>query len=187
MLENVERGHTAVFEQKCKIKDLLLTPQGECALTIIIPRVFLEMYDEYKDKLLRIKLCLWRNKRSTDANAYFWELCGQLSAKLKISPRDIYRILVREVGGNYEITPIKDEAVEDWIRIWENRGLGWVCDVIGKSKFEGYTNVINYFGSSEYDTAQMSRLISLLVQECKNNNIETATPKELSLLEDNNE
>lgn len=174
-----------MFEQKCKIKDLLLTTKGECALTVIVPRSFLDLYDEYKDKLLKIKLCLWKNKRSRDANAYFWELCGQLSEKLEISPRDIYRILVKEVGGNYEVTPIRNEAVESWVEIWEKRGLGWVCEIVGKSKFEGYTNVINYVGSSEYDTAQMSRLIKLLIQECKNNGIETATPKELVLLEEN--
>ncbi len=183
MLEDVERGNQ-MFEQKCKIKDLMLTVTGDCALTVTVPRTFLDMYDDYKDKDLRIRLCLWRNKRSLDSNAYFWEMCGQLAAKLNIAPRDIYRILVKEVGGNYEITPIKDEAVETWIEVWEKRGLGWVCEVIGKSKFEGYTNVINYMGSSEYDTAQMSRLINLLIQECKNNGIETATPKELTLLSD---
>ena len=39
-------------------------------------------------------------------------------------------------------------------------------------------------GSSTYDTAQMSRLIDLAVQDCKALDIETATPQELSLLLD---
>lgn len=173
-----------MFEKKCKIKELMLTTDGKCAVTVILPRSFLEQYDEYKDKDLRLKLCPWRNKRSKDANAYFWELCGQLSAKLNIPPRDIYRILVKEVGGNYEVTPIKNEAVDSWVEVWESRGIGWVCEPCGKSQIDGYTNVINYFGSSEYDTAQMSRLIGLIIQECKNNGIETATPSELALLSD---
>lgn len=172
-----------MYNEKCKIKDLLLTPKGECALTVILPHSFLNHYDDYKEKDLNIKLSRYRKNRSKDSNAYFWGLCGQLSAKLKIAPRDIYRILVKEIGGNYEITPIKTEAVDAWVQIWENRGLGWVCEILGKSKIDGYTNVINYFGSSEYDTAQMSRLIELIVQECKNNGIETATPEELSLFE----
>lgn len=172
-----------MYNEKCKIKDLLLTPKGECALTVILPHSFLNHYDEYKEKDLNIKLSRYRKNRSKDSNAYFWELCGQLSAKLKIPPRDIYRILVKEIGGNYEITPIKTEAVDTWVQIWENRGLGWVCEILGESKIDGYINVINYFGSSEYDTAQMSRLIDLIVQECKNNGIETATPEELSLFE----
>lgn len=172
-----------MYEQKCKIKDLLLTPTGECAVTVILPHSFLNTYDEYRDKELNLKLSKYCNKRSKDSNAYFWKLCGILSAKIGIPPKDIYRILIREVGGNYEITPIENEAVEMWVQIWESRGLGWVCDVIGESKFDGYTNVINYFGSSEYDTKQMNRLLELIIQECKNQGINTATPSELSLYE----
>lgn len=172
-----------MYEHKCKIKDLMLTPKGECALTVILPHSFLDHYDEYKENDLNIKLSRFRNKRSNDSNAYFWELCGKLSAKIGMSPKDIYRVLVKEVGGNYEVTPIKDEAVEMWIQIWERHGLGWVCDILGKSKLDGYTNVINYWGSSEYDTKQMSRLLELIIQECKSQGIETATPEELALYE----
>ena len=175
-----------MFESKCKIKDIMLTVNGECAATVILPRSFLNLYDGYKEKFLKIKLCLWKNKRSKDSNALFWEFCGQLSAKIGIPPRDIYRNLVKEIGGNYEITPIKNEAVTNWIEIWEKRGLGWVCENIGKSKFEGYTNIINYYGSSEYDTSQMSRLINLLIQECKINGIETASLQELTLIKGEN-
>lgn len=171
-----------MYSDKCKIKDLLLTPKGECALTVILPNSFMNCYDKYKEKDLNIKLSQYRKNRSKDSNRYFWELCGQLSAKIQIPPREIYRLLVKEVGGNYEVTPIKNEAVDAWVQIWENRGIGWVCDVLGNSKIEGYTNVINYYGSSEYNTAQMSRLIDLIVQECKNNGIETSTPADLNSL-----
>ncbi len=181
MLEDLEGGDT-VFDKKCRIKDIARALNGDCVLTLTVPKEFFNVYDSMADKDLRIKLCLWRNKRSLDANNYFWELCGELAAKLKISPRDIYRILVKEVGGNFQVTPITDDAVEAWIANWESRGIGWVCEVVGKSKFEGYTNVINYFGSSSYDSAQMSRLIELVITECKNNGIETETPRELSLI-----
>ncbi len=50
----------------------------------------------------------------------------------------------------------------------------------GDSKIEGYVNVRSYYGSSQYDTAQMSRLIDLIVQECRQQGIETATPQELA-------
>ena len=52
----------------------------------------------------------------------------------------------------------------------------------GESKLEGYVNVISYYGSSEYDTAQMSRLIDLLIAECREQGIETKTPAELAAL-----
>ena len=50
------------------------------------------------------------------------------------------------------------------------------------SKIDGCTNVILYYGSSTYDTAQMHRLIELIVQECKEQDIETLTPEGLERL-----
>ena len=49
-----------------------------------------------------------------------------------------------------------------------------------QSKLPGCTNVILYYGSSSYDTEQMSSLIDLLVDDCKAQGIETATPDELA-------
>lgn len=123
-----------------------------------------------------------REKRSLDANAYAWVLLGKLAAKLNIPKEEVYRQIIRDVGDNYEILPIRDEAVDKWISAWEEKGIGWCCDVLGKSKLGGYTNVIAYYGSSTYDSKQMSDFISLIVQECEEQDIETATPRELSLL-----
>ena len=124
----------------------------------------------------------FRERRSLDANAYFWVLCGKLAAKLGIPKEQVYRTLIRDVGDNYEVLPIREDAVSKWIDNWQSKGIGWVCDILGPSKLPGYTNVITYYGSSTYDTAQMSRLISLCVEECKLQGIETMTPQELSLL-----
>lgn len=123
-----------------------------------------------------------RNKRSNDANSYFWVLCGKLANTMGLPKDDIYRSLIKEVGNNFEILPIKNEAVDKWISNWCSKGVGWVCDILGESKLEGYTNVVTYYGSSTYDTRQMSTLINLIVQECKEQGIETMTPQELSLL-----
>lgn len=123
-----------------------------------------------------------REKRSLDANAYAWVLLGKLASKLNIPKEEVYRQIIKEVGDNYEILPIRDDAVDKWIFAWEEKGIGWCCDILGKSKLEGYTNVITYYGSSTYDSKQMSDFISLIVQECKEQDIETATPRELALL-----
>ena len=53
---------------------------------------------------------------------------------------------------------------------------------IGTSKLEGYTNVRNFYGSSAYDKAQMSRLIDLIVQEAKQLGVETLSESEKALL-----
>jgi hypothetical protein len=50
------------------------------------------------------------------------------------------------------------------------------------SKIEGCTNVILYYGSSTYDSAQMSRLLDLITQDCKLQGIPYETPAEIARL-----
>ena len=52
----------------------------------------------------------------------------------------------------------------------------------GPSKIKGCVNVTVWYGSSVYDTKQMSRLIDAIVQDCKAAGIETMTPAELDAL-----
>lgn len=135
-----------------------------------------------KDKKYVAEVKEFREKRSLDANAYAWVLIGKLSEKLELSPEEIYRAAIRDVGNNYEVMPIRNDALERWKVIWQSNGLGWLCEEIGPSKLDGYTNVRSFYGSSAYDRAQMSRLINIIVQDCKTQGIETMTPAELARL-----
>ena len=54
--------------------------------------------------------------------------------------------------------------------------------VMGESKIEGYVNIRFFWGSSKYDTANMSRLIDGIISECKEQGIETLPPEELERL-----
>ena len=162
---------------------------GEDAfLCLAIPyRDARKFVSEMKPKKYVAEIKEYRKKRSLDANAYAWSLIGQLAARLStdgvvITPDQVYREAIRDVGGNYEVIPIRDDALERWQQIWAGKGLGWVCEVIGKSKIDGYTNTRCFYGSSVYDTAQMSRLISIIVDECKAAGVETMTPAELESL-----
>lgn len=136
------------------------------------------------DKPYILSIAERRNKRSTDANAYFWALCNQLSAKTRVAPDEIYRDLIRHVGGNFDVLCMVDQAVEPFIRHWSSKGIGWVAEVIGESKLRGCTNVRAFYGSSEYDTAQMARLIDLMVQECRQQGIATDDDRIRTLLEE---
>lgn len=124
----------------------------------------------------------YRRRRSLDANAYAWVLIGKLASKLNLPKEEVYRVFIRDVGDNYTIVPIRDDAVDKWIETWRDRGLGWICEILGESKLPGYTNVVSYYGSSTYDSLQMSRFVSLIVGECQSHGIDTMTPQELSLL-----
>ena len=126
-----------------------------------------------------------KKEKSNEANSYYWVLIGKLSEKIGVPPKEIYRQHIQDVGGNYEVVPIRDDAVETWIKNWRNKGLGWVCESLGESKLRGYTNVICFYGSSTYDSGQMSRLINLCIDDCKANGIETMTPSEVALMMEN--
>lgn len=121
--------------------------------------------------------------RSLDANAYFWVLCDQLAEKTHIPKEEIYRSLVREIGGNCETVCVQSKAADALCRGWAHNGLGWVTETL-PSKLAGCTNVVLYYGSSTYDSTQMSRLIDLAVQECRTQGIETKTPEQLALLKE---
>lgn len=143
-----------------------------------IEQVIQYLFKQDKSKKYEVKEV--KQKRSLDSNAYAWVLLGKLQDKLHIAKEDIYKSLIKEIGS-YEVIPVKNEAVERFRQAWSKNGLGWITETT-KSKLEGFTNVIAYYGSSSYNTSEMSRLIELIVQECKQQDIETMTPSELKSL-----
>ena len=135
-----------------------------------------------QDNTKKYEVKEYKEKRSLDANAYAWVLLGKLQDRLHIPKEDIYRDLIRNIGS-YEVVPIKNEALSKFKQAWSKNGLGWITDTT-KSKLEGYTNVIAYYGSSIYNTKEMSRFIELIIQECEQLHIETRSKEEIdSLLE----
>lgn len=145
-------------------------------------RESLPSLEELKEDKLSIEIKKYRENRSLDANAYMWVLISKLEEKINISKDIIYKDAIKNIGV-YEVIPVKNEAVERFIEAWTKNGLGWVCETT-KSKLEGYTNILAYYGSSTYNTAEMSRLIDFVVQECKQLNIETMTPEQLNILKE---
>lgn len=131
------------------------------------------------DKSYKLVLSEIKHKRSLNANAYAWVLMDKLAEKTHVPKTEIYKSYIKEIGGNSEIVCVMNEAVEDLRSGWEHNGLGWLTDTL-PSKIPGCTNVVLYFGSSTYDTKQMSRLIDMIIQDCRENDIEYLTPDELA-------
>ena len=123
-----------------------------------------------------------RKKRSLDANAYAWVLIGKLADAMRVPPTVVYNNAIQNIGGNYEVIPIREEAVEKFKEVWTKQGLGWPCVDMGPSKIQGYRNLRAYYGSSTYDTRQMSMLIDALIQDCKALDIETLSDEKLSAM-----
>ena len=134
----------------------------------------LDLTKEYTVKIERQRL-----KRSLDANAYMWTLIGKLAEKMYLSNTEVYREYIKDYGI-FQIVPMREDAIARWTKDWEDKGLGRVCMDMGPCRnFAGYHNIKCYYGSSDYDTKEMSRLIDAVVADCKENGIETMTPDQL--------
>jgi hypothetical protein len=167
---------------KCQITDMSRDYKtGEYKITLATREKIFEFAEKLLDFDLSCLLKRYRKDRSLDANAYCWVLLDKLAVTLKLPKEELYRDYIRQMGGNSATGCFKNEAVNDLIKNWESNGIGWQADTFD-SKFGGCTNVILYYGSSTYDTEQMSRLIELIVQDCKALGIETKTPDELAEL-----
>ena len=118
-----------------------------------------------------------RERRSLDANAYAWVLMGKLAEKTGLPREEIYRETIRNVSANYDVIRVATKRAESVREGWRHNGLGWITDVT--SEGNGMTTMLLYRGSSVYDTAQMARLIDLLVYECKEQGIETRPKEEI--------
>lgn len=137
---------------------------------------------KHKDKLYALEVKEHRKKRSLDANAYCWVLINKLADVMRIPPTEVYRQAIQEISGNSEILPVREDAVEQFKQAWSHNGIGWMCRDMGKSKLPGYRNLMVYYGSSVYNSKQMSDLIENLVQDCKALDIDVMTERDRSLL-----
>lgn len=141
----------------------------------------LEEGKEYKVEIKEIK-----KKRSLSANNYFWVLLDKLATKIRVSKTEIYKSYIKEIGGVSDIVCVKNEALEKLRQGWEHNGIGWQTETM-PSKIAGCMNVVLYYGSSTYNTKQMSDLIEMLVQDCKENDIPTLSSQEITEIIKNEE
>lgn len=160
---------------------------NECVLTIHLSKAdmhemvskidALGVFDSKTDYTIEIKKK--RLKRSLDANAYAWVLMGKLAEALKESTTTVYRRIIADMSV-FEVVPIRNDAVNRWMAVWRDKGLGWVCEDMGECKnIKGYHNIKCHYGSSTFDSKEMSHFIDLIVQECKEQEIEILPPNEL--------
>ena len=129
------------------------------------------------------EITLKKKKRSLDANAYAWVLIDKIAQAVRLDKTEVYREEIRAIGGASEVVCVKDRAVARMTRIWERNGLGWQVEKF-PSKIPGCTNLMLHYGSSVYDTEQMSVFIDRIIQDAKALGIETMTPEELARIKE---
>lgn len=171
---------------KGQLNDYILTINNEAILQIKVNvnDIIIDELNSFKTAKngLTIEIKKYRENRSLNANAYAWVLIDKIAKKLNTTKEEIYREVIKRVGV-FEILPIKEIAVETFYRRWQSKGLGWVCDNLGACKtLKGYVNIVAYYGTSTYDTKEMSRFIDEVVAEAKSQNIQTETPEQIENL-----
>lgn len=125
-------------------------------------------------------------KRSLDANNYCWVLCDKIAKELCkdgtiITKEKVYQDAVLQIG-TFEAMIVEEKSYDKFKRIWEKQGLGFLIQEV--SRKDKCVKVHCYYGSSTYDSKEMSLLIELLVELAKSLRIETKTQAEInSLLE----
>lgn len=123
---------------------------------------------------LSIKAVKHRNKRSLDANAYCWVMLQKIAEVLHQDKWNIYLEMLGKYGvfTHIIVKPnVVDKVKEEWRTVKE----------LGEVNVNGVTGIQLqcYFGSSTYNTKEMSVLIDGIVYEAKELGIETLPPDEL--------
>ena len=154
---------------------------GEWEISFSTKEDFAETFEALKDQPVSIEVKKAAKKRSKDANAFAWVLIDKIAEKMSIAKTDVYRSAIREIGGVSETVCVRDRAVKRLRDGWEKNGIGWQTETM-PSKITGCTNVILFYGSSTYDTAQMSRLIDLLIHDAEQLGIPTMRDEARELL-----
>lgn len=135
---------------------------------------------------LRIAAKRYREKRSLDANAYYWQLLTKAADILELSNPEAHNRMLRRYGQPeiingkmvFLVLPDTDDA-EKIAFAAETYHIKPTSEVKMGADGMMYRTYFMLRGSSTYDTKEMSTLINGLVSECKEMGIETMTPAEL--------
>lgn len=164
---------------KARILDFSIGLNKKQRLTIELDGDFRTLYDALHECDVDITIKKYRKKRSNNANAYVWELLGRLAEKMDMPAVEVYRNAIRTVGIYKDFGGLDESSANTLTAAWGKLGLGWLSEPLDYDE-HGETRTIRcYYGSSSYNTKQMSRLIDYIVADCKELGIETKTPDEI--------
>lgn len=157
---------------------------GKILLTIAIDGNIGEEINELYEKKITTEIKPYRKKRSRNANNYMWELCTLIGDKLDMSAVEVYRKAIKEVNVFRDFILTEDEA-QTFKTSWELLGDGWLVEQVDYDEDGERVIMRAYYGSSRYNTKQMSRLIDCLSTEAEQLGITLLSDREKSLLLEN--
>lgn len=167
---------------------LQFNESGIPEITLTIPNNKAEVINGVQDlknaiangKVLDVEIKQHRNKRSLDSNSYAWLLIGKIADILKTSKDEVYIEMLKRYGQREpKLLSVVADAVDMVYRATNNH-----CCEVGESELNGklFKHLAILIGSSHYDSKQMSILIDGIVSEAKELGIETMTPEQLAVM-----
>lgn len=137
----------------------------------------------HKNRLYDCEIKEHREKRSLDANSYCWVILDKLADALRTTKEELYLQKVREVGPHKDFTLTQGEA-KTFRVAWERLGTGWPTEQVDFDRDGDRVVIRAYYGSSTYNSKQMSRLIDSIVEDAKEIGIETLPPEKLAAMKE---
>lgn len=174
------------MECKATIKDVTPTLDGA---VMVLHVANATGADELMGKELRLTLKQYYKKRSLTANNYFYALVGELADRLNVSKPYIHNLMLRKYGqiqtidGRpiYVVIP-ETEETQNKVDEDEYTHLKPTAEVkIGKDG-KAYRTYLMLKGSHELNSREMGLLIDGLVDDCKQQGINTMTANEIAEL-----
>ena len=132
------------------------------------------LYNQDKDKQFAIKEC--KEKRSLNANNYYWKLVNEIANKLHTSKEEVHDRMIKRYSQCEYISVLENVDLSSYVKYLEKKNTF----IHNGKRFNSY---LVFKGSSEMNTKEMSILIDGIVSEAKEMGIETLTPEELAQLE----
>lgn len=168
-----------------KIKDISTSITGELSVSLVVENgkaavpgltEFLQSADR-----LTVKISRYRKRRSLDANAYHWTLCGKMAAALNTDVDSVHYGLMLRYGAPMENESGRAAVVTVGPDV-DLRECGVYGRVIGTGYIDGKIcyHYMLIKPSRQYDSKEMSVLINGTVSEAKEMGIETLPPAELA-------
>lgn len=141
-----------------------------------------EDIERLRDKVLSVELKQYREKRSRDANAYYWVLVGEIARITGDSRNHIHNIMLNRYGEmdtmpDGSLIPFCIRNDIDFLE-FSHPHLKPTQKTLSKGD-RLFRWCYQIKGSSEYNTAEMSHLINGIVSECREMGIETLPPNEI--------
>jgi hypothetical protein len=179
-----------MHELTCKLASLAFNRDGKPMITFEMNERIsaLAMADElYSCDKLSLKIDKFRPKRSLNANAYLWKLCDLIADKLSedgcpTTKNEVYREAVKSKGIYREQGELPLDFAKTSRHAWEMLGTGWITEQVDFEPDGDRVIVRYYYGTSQYNSRQMGKVIDWLLDECFQLGIPTKSQAEIDSL-----